>query len=50
MQRLSFVRNRAAHPEPIHQRNLTRDVDDAVTLMSWVSLTPPDGCPPTVLM
>lgn len=37
MQRLSFVRNRAAHHEPIHQRNLVRDVDDAVNLMSWVS-------------
>ena len=37
MQRLSFVRNRAAHHEPIHQRNLARDVDDAVGLMGWVS-------------
>ncbi|HEU0192078.1 MAG TPA: hypothetical protein VFR17_12550 [Mycobacterium sp.] len=37
MERLAFVRNRAAHHEPIHQRNLARDVDDAVTLMGWVS-------------
>lgn len=37
MQRLSFVRNRAAHHEPIHQRNLVRDADDAVTLTGWVS-------------
>ncbi len=44
MERLSFVRNRAAHHEAIHQRNLARDVDDAVTLMGWVHLTPPDGC------
>lgn len=31
-----LVRNRAAHHEPIHRRNLMRDFDDAVTLMSWV--------------
>lgn len=37
MQRLSFVRNRAAHHEPIHQRDLRRDVDDAITLTGWVS-------------
>jgi hypothetical protein len=37
MQRLSFVRNRAAHHEPIHQRDLERDVDDAVALAGWIS-------------
>jgi hypothetical protein len=31
-----LVRNRAAHHEPIHRRDLMRDFDDAVTLMSWV--------------
>jgi hypothetical protein len=37
MQRLSFVRNRAAHHEPIHQRDLVRDVGDAVARMGWIS-------------
>ncbi len=33
---LLLVRNRAAHHEPIHRRNLLRDLDAAVTLTSWV--------------
>lgn len=37
LQRLAFVRNRAAHHEPIHQRLLVSDVADAVTLAGWVS-------------
>ncbi|MFH5209525.1 hypothetical protein ACHIPZ_15175 [Antrihabitans sp. NCIMB 15449] len=37
LQRLAFVRNRAAHHEPIHQRKLIDDVADAVALAAWVS-------------
>ncbi|WP_230595487.1 hypothetical protein [Rhodococcoides fascians] len=40
LQRLAFVRNRAAHHEPIHQRVLLDDVADALALVGWVS---PDG-------
>jgi len=36
LQNLLFVRNRAAHHEPIHRRDLLRDVDAAVALTSWV--------------
>ena len=34
---LSFVRNRAAHHEPLHHRNLTDDVATAANLVGWVS-------------
>ncbi len=34
---LGFLRNRAAHHEPIHHRNLTVDLDAAVELGEWVS-------------
>lgn len=37
MKRLTFVRNRAAHHEPLHQRNLDQDVQAALDLSSWVS-------------
>lgn len=37
MKRLTFVRNRAAHHEPIHHRDLERDLDSALMLMRWVS-------------
>ena len=37
MDRLCFVRNRAAHHEPIHRRNLIRDLTAAVTLCGWVN-------------
>lgn len=33
---LMLVRNRAAHHEPIHRRNLARDLDVAVEITSWV--------------
>jgi hypothetical protein len=33
---LMLVRNRAAHHEPIHRRNLDRDLDTAVELARWV--------------
>jgi hypothetical protein len=34
---LLLVRNRAAHHEPIHRRNLTRDLRTSVEIASWVS-------------
>lgn len=37
MQRLLFVRNRAAHHEPLHQRNLLGVVSDATALAGWIS-------------
>ncbi|MDQ1711442.1 MAG: hypothetical protein QOE45_892 [Frankiaceae bacterium] len=36
MQRLAFVRNRAAHHEPIHRRDLREDHAAAVELTGWV--------------
>lgn len=36
VQQLHFVRNRAAHHEPIHQRDLRRDLDAALDLLGWV--------------
>lgn len=35
--RLTFVRNRAAHHEPLHQRNLHHDLDAALDLTRWIS-------------
>lgn len=37
MQRLVFVRNRAAHHEPIHNRKVAVDLAAAKALVSWVS-------------
>ncbi len=37
LQQLHFVRNRAAHHEPIHARDLQRDHDYALELLGWVS-------------
>lgn len=37
LQRLAFVRNRAAHHEPIHQRRLIDDVADAIAVARWIS-------------
>lgn len=37
MKGLTFVRNRAAHHEPIHRRNLQRDLTSALDLAKWVS-------------
>jgi len=37
MQQVWFVRNRAAHHEPIHRRNLLKDLAAAVELTGWVS-------------
>lgn len=36
-QQLHFVRNRAAHHEPIHARDLSRDHELAIELLQWVS-------------
>jgi len=36
LDRLAFVRNRAAHHEPIHRRVLARDLDAAISLCGWV--------------
>lgn len=33
---LMIVRNRAAHHEPIHRRDLARDLRDAVSVVGWV--------------
>ncbi|WP_242089898.1 hypothetical protein [Curtobacterium sp. DN_7.5] len=37
LQQLHFVRNRAAHHEPIHARDLHRDHDYAIELLDWIS-------------
>lgn len=37
LQQLHFVRNRAAHHEPIHARDLSRDHELAIELLRWVS-------------
>ncbi|MGA1826805.1 hypothetical protein [Microbacterium sp.] len=37
MQQLNFVRNRAAHHEPIHARDLGRDMQCALDLAGWIS-------------
>lgn len=37
MQQLNFVRNRAAHHEPIHSRDLGRDLQFALDLAAWIS-------------
>ncbi|SOC89678.1 hypothetical protein SAMN05660766_3410 [Curtobacterium sp. 314Chir4.1] len=37
LQQLHFVRNRAAHHEPIHTRDLQRDHDYALELVGWIS-------------
>jgi hypothetical protein len=37
LQRIHFVRNRAAHHEPIHRRDLGRDLTAAVELSAWIS-------------
>ncbi|MHB1063697.1 MAG: hypothetical protein ACYC1Z_04250 [Georgenia sp.] len=36
LQRLTFVRNRAAHHEPIHRRDLAKDLNAAIELADWV--------------
>ncbi|QWL27355.1 hypothetical protein [Rathayibacter toxicus] len=37
MQRLTFIRNRAAHHEPIHSRILGEDLRSAMDLAAWIS-------------
>lgn len=37
MQQLNFVRNRAAHHEPIHARDLGKDFRFALDLTTWIS-------------
>ena len=36
IERLHFIRNRIAHHEPIHQRDLRRDLRDVVDLAGWI--------------
>lgn len=36
MQRLHFLRNRIAHHEPIHRRNLKRDFERMLELVGWI--------------
>ena len=36
MQRLHFLRNRIAHHEPIHQRNLARDHAQLLEVVGWI--------------
>lgn len=36
MQRLHFLRNRIAHHEPIHRRDLRHDLDGLVELVGWI--------------
>ncbi len=36
MQRLHKLRNRIAHHEPIHRRNLRDDYDAIVEIVSWI--------------
>lgn len=37
LKNLMLLRNRVAHHEPIHRRNLLRDLDAAVAVTSWVA-------------
>jgi len=37
LQRIHFVRNRAAHHEPIHRRALGRDLAATIELSAWIS-------------
>lgn len=37
VQRLHFLRNRVAHHEPIHQRDLGRDLESMTELIGWIS-------------
>ena len=36
IQRLHFLRNRIAHHEPIHQRNLIRDHEELLDVIGWI--------------
>lgn len=36
LENLMIVRNRAAHHEPIHRRNIDRDLDNAIELAQWI--------------
>jgi len=37
IQRIHFLRNRIAHHEPIHQRDLTRDHESILEVTGWIS-------------
>ncbi len=37
IQRVHFLRNRVAHHEPVHQRNLKRDLNSIAELAGWIS-------------
>ena len=36
VERLYFLRNRVAHHEPVHRRDLRRDFDDLLTVTGWI--------------
>lgn len=36
IQRVHFLRNRIAHHEPVHQRNLARDQENLLELAGWI--------------
>ena len=36
IQRLHFLRNRIAHHEPIHERDLQREVVGAMEVVTWI--------------
>lgn len=36
MERLHFVRNRVAHHEPVHRRDLGHDYDDLLCVTGWI--------------
>ena len=38
IQRVHFLRNRVAHHEPVHHRNLKQDLDSIAQLAGWISL------------
>lgn len=37
IQRIHFLRNRVAHHEPLHRRNLKQDLDSIAQLAGWIS-------------
>lgn len=39
LKNLHFVRNRAAHHEPIHRRDLTKDLQTSAEIAGWISPT-----------
>lgn len=37
LKQIGSVRNRAAHHEPVHQRDLNMDLQRTITIASWIS-------------